>query len=110
MIQADRSEIDGKKHDIDREINRLKKAIHTRKRKSREHRELSLRVVELRNSKTEIKNSICASKQLISHIEKAKDLIKFKIKELKWKTENLSSENPFHSTEYLEMQKEEIMT
>ena len=48
-----------------------------------------------------------ALKQVISHIEEAKDQVKLKIKELERRIQNFPIENPFDFTECLEMQKEE---
>ena len=55
--------------------------------------------------KAEVGSDIDSLNQIVPHIEKAKDLAKLKIEELNWKNKNLSSENPFHYIEYLEMQK-----
>ena len=66
-----------------------------------------MRVNELKNWKTGIRNTIDALKQIVSHIEEAKDLVKFENNELKTKMKNLQSENPFDFTEYIEMQKGE---
>ena len=44
---------------------------------------------------------------MISHIEEAKDLVERKIKELKRRSKNLPSENPFDFTQFVQMQKEE---
>ena len=49
--------------EITLELKRIKKAISRRRQKRQRHRELSLRLNELNNSKTEIKNEIDALKQ-----------------------------------------------
>ena len=64
-------------------------------------------VDELENLKSCIRKIIEPLTQIISQIEEAKDLFKLKIEELKRRIKNLPSENPFDSTENLEMQKEE---
>ena len=74
---------------------------------NRNYSGLLLRVNELNNSKTEVRNKLDALKQIISQIRKAKGQVKFKIKELKRKIENLPRGNPFDFTEYVEKQKEE---
>ena len=61
----------------------MKKTIRRRRQKHRERRELSLRADEIKNLKTEVKNKTDALKQIISHNEEAKDVVKLKIKELK---------------------------
>ena len=66
-----------------------------------------MRVDELRKIKTEIRNTINASKQIISHTEEEKYQVKLEIKQLKPKIKNLQSENPFDFTEYVEIQREE---
>ena len=66
-----------------------------------------MRVNKLNISKTDLKNKIQALKQIISHIEQAKEEVKLKIRQLKKKIKNLPVENPFDFTEYLEKQKEE---
>ena len=82
MLEADIDKSDEKTVEISREINRFIKVIHRRRHKNRKHRELSLRVNELKSLKIEVRNIIDAVKQIISHIEEAKDLVNFKIKEL----------------------------
>ena len=64
-------------------------------------------IIELKNSKTVIRNEIDALNQIISHIEEAKDEVKLKIKQLKKKIKNIPKENPFDVTDYLEKQKED---
>ena len=108
MLEVDIDKNDEEKNETSRNINRIKKAIRRRRFKDRKHRKLYLRVNESMKSKTGIRNTIDAFKQILSHLEEAKDLVKQKIKELKNKIENLPSENSFDFTGYLEMQKEEI--
>ena len=56
MLKADIDKNIEKIDHISREIDRIKKAIRKRGHKDRKHRELSLRIGELNNSKTELKN------------------------------------------------------
>ena len=65
------------------ETNRIKKVIRKRKQKHQYHRQLSLRVNEINNSKTEIGSKAHAFKQIISLIEEVKEQVKLKIKEKK---------------------------
>ena len=94
-------------YNIDKEIKRIKKIILKRKKKNRTYTDLSLRVNELNISKTDLKNKIEALKQIISHIEQAKEEVKIKIKQLKKKIKNIPKDNPFDFTDYVEKQKEE---
>ena len=94
-------------YNADMEIKRIKKVILKRKKKNRTYTDLSLRVNKLNISKTDLKNEIEALKQIISHIEQAKEEVKLKIKQLKKKIKNLPVENPFDFTDYIEKQKEE---
>ena len=48
-----------------------------------------------------------ALKQLLSHIEEVEVELTFKFKQLKWKSKNFPSENPFDFTENVKKQKEE---
>ena len=83
MLEVD---IDGnikKIYDVDKENNRIQKAIRWRSQKDRKNRELSSRPNELKKLKTDIGNKIDAFKQLISHIDEEKDEIKIKNKQLK---------------------------
>ena len=66
-----------------------------------------MRVNKLNISKTDLKNKIEALKQIISHIEDVKDVVKLKIKQLKKKIKKIPIKNPFHVTDYVEKQKEE---
>ena len=66
-----------------------------------------MRVNELNNSKTDLKNKIEALKQIIPHIEEAKEQVKLKIKELKKKIKKIPEENPYDFTDYLEKQKQQ---
>ena len=92
--------------EISQELNRNKKAILRWRQKDRKFWELSSKINELIISKTDIRNKINALKQIISHVEKVKDSVKLKIEELKKKTKNIPTENPFDFTEYVENQKE----
>ena len=89
------------------EIKRIKKAIPKRRKKNKIYTDLSLRVIELNNSKTVIRNEIDALNQIISHIEEVKDEVKLKIKQLKKKIKNTPKENPFDFTDYVKKQKED---
>ena len=86
-------------YDVDKEINRIRKAIHN-------YRELSSKLNDLRKLKTDIGKKIDALKQIFSHVEEVKDEVKLKIKELKSKTENILKENLFDFTEYVKKQEE----
>ena len=66
-----------------------------------------MRVVELKNIKTEIRNILDALKQIVSPIGGANNLVKLKTKELKRSNKDLPSAKPFDFTEYVEKQKEE---
>ena len=94
-------------YNADMEIKRIKKVILKRKKKNRTYTDLSLRVNKLNISKTDLKNKIEALKQIISHIEQAKEEVKLKIKQLKKKIKNLPIENPFDFTDYVIEQEEE---
>ena len=94
-------------YNADMEIKRIKKVILKRKKKNRTYTDLSLRVNKLNISKTDLKNKIEALKQIISHIEQAKNEVKLKIKQLKKKIKNLPIENPFDFTDYVKEQEEE---
>ena len=72
-------------YDIDLENKRIKKAIPKKKKKKKNYTDLCLRVIELKNSKTVIRNEIDALNQIISQIEEVKDEVKVKIKQLKRK-------------------------
>ena len=107
MIEADIDVNNKKIDDADMENERIKKAISKKKQKSRNHIDLSLRLIELKNSKTDLRNKIDALSQIISHIEDAKDVIKLKIKQLEKKNKNLPKENPFDFTDIVKKQKED---
>ena len=107
MIEADIDVNNKKIDDADMGTKRIKKAISKRKQKNRNHIDLSLRLIELKNSKTDLRNKIDALNQIFSHIEDAKDVIKLKIKQLKKKIKNLSEENPFAFTDIAKKQKED---
>ena len=109
-IKMLKSDIDGnnkKTYDVDKEIKRVKKLIHKRKQKNRNYIDLSLRLIEIKNSKIDLKNKIDVLNQIISHIEDVKEEVKLKIKQLKNKIKNLPKENPFDFTDIFEKQKEE---
>ena len=65
MLEADIDENNKKVDDADMEIKRIKKAISKRKQKNRNYIDLSLRVTELKNSKTDLRNKIDALNQII---------------------------------------------
>ena len=94
-------------YNVDKEIKRIKKLILKRKKKNRTYTDLSLRINKLNISKTDLKNKIEALKQIISHIEQAKEEVKLKIKQLKIKIKKLPIENPFDFTEYVKEQEED---
>ena len=94
-------------YNVDKEIKRIKKLILKRKKKNRTYTDLSLRINKLNISKTDQKNKIEALKQILSHIEDAKEQVKLKIKQLKNKIKNLPKENPFDFTEYVKEQEED---
>ena len=98
-LEVNIDENNKKLYDVDMEIKRIKK--------NKNYTDLSLRVIELKNSKTVIRNEIDALNQIITHIEEVKDEVKLKIKQLKKKIKNIPKENPFDFTDYLEMQKED---
>ena len=58
-----------------------------------------MRLIEIKNSKTDLRNKIDALNQIISHIEDVKEQVKLKIKQLKNKIKNLPKENPFDFTD-----------
>ena len=107
MLEADIDENNKKIDDVDMEIKRIKKAISKRKQKNRNYIDLSLRVTELKNSKTDLRNKIDPLNQIISHIEKVKEEVKLKIKQLKNKIKKLPKENPFDFTDNVKKQKED---
>ena len=94
-------------YNVDMGIKRIKKLILKRKKKNGTYTDLSLRVKKLNISKTDLKNKIEALKQIISHIEYVKDVVKLNIKQLKKKIKKIPVENPFDFTDYVEKQKEE---
>ena len=109
-IRKLKSDIDGnnkKIYDVDKEINRIKKVIRKRRQKNKQFQDIYLKINKLKFSKIDIKNEIEALDQIILHMEKLKDEIKLKIKQLKNKIKNLPKENPFDFTEYNNKQKEE---
>ena len=107
MLEVDKDEENKNLCIVDKEINRIKKAIRQRKHKNSKYRELYLRLSELKNSKTNIRNKIDALKQIISHNDEVKDEVKLKIKQLKRKIKIFPKENPFDFTEYVERKQDE---
>ena len=108
-IKLLKSDIDGnntKIYDVDKEIKRIKKLIHKRKQKNGIYNDLSLRLIEIKNSKIDLKNKIDVLSQIISHVEDVKEEVKLKIKQLKNKIKNLPKENLFDFTDIVEKQKE----
>ena len=69
-----------------------------------------MRLIELKNSKTDLKNKIDVLNQIISRVEDMKEEVKLKIKQLKNKIKKLPKENPFDFTDTVEKQKEENET
>ena len=108
-IKILKSDIDGnnkKMYDLDKEIKRVKKLIRKRKQKNRNYIDLSWRLIEIKNSKLDLKNEIDALNQIISHVEDVKEEVKLKIKQLKNKIKNLPIENPFDFTDIVEEENE----
>ena len=66
-----------------------------------------MRLIEIKNSKLDLKIEINALNQIISHIEDVKEGVKLKFKQLKNKIKNLPKEDPFDFTDIVEKQKEE---
>ena len=67
-IKMLKSDIDGnnkKIYDIDKEIKRVKKLIYKRKQKSKNYTDLSLRIIQIKNSKLNLRNEIDALNQII---------------------------------------------
>ena len=85
MLKTDIDKNDEKIDEISQEVRRNKKAIRRRKQKDRRKREFSLRFIVLEISKTEIRNKIDASKQIILHAKEVKEQLKLKIEKLKKK-------------------------
>ena len=75
LLEADIDKNDEKIDEISRETNRIKEVLRRRRQKDRKHRELSVEVNELKNSKTGIRIDLEAFKQIISLVKKAKDLV-----------------------------------
>ena len=73
---------------ITREIKRIKKAIHRRKQKDSNNREVSSRHKDLIISKTDLRNKIDALKQISSHTEEVKVELKLRIKKSKRNLQN----------------------
>ena len=66
-----------------------------------------MRLIELKNSKTDLKNKIDVLNQIFSHVEDVEEEVKLKIKQLKNKIKKHPKENPFEFTDIVEKQKEE---
>ena len=92
---------------INKENNRNKKVIRKRKKKNIQFQDLYLKIKKLKFSKIDIENEIEVLDQIILHMEKLKDEVKLKIKQLKNKIKNLPKENPFDFTKYINKQKGE---
>ena len=107
ILQNDIDKNNEKIDEISREIVKIEKAIRRGRQENQDYRELSLRLSELMNSKTELKNKLKALNPIISHIEEVKDEVKLKIKKLTKKTKKLPIESPFDFTDYVEKQEEE---
>ena len=107
ILQNDIDKNNEKIDEISREIVKIKKAIHRGRQENQDYRELSLRLSELMNSKTELKNKLKALNAIISHIEEVKDEVELKIKKLTKKIKKLPIESAFDFTEYVEKQEEE---
>ena len=104
MLKSDIDVNNKKIYDVDKEIKRIKKLIPKRKQKNRNYNDLSLRLIELKNSKIDLKNKIDSLNQILSHVEDVKEGVKVKIKQLKNKVKNLPKENPF---DFLDIVKED---
>ena len=107
MFKENIDENNKKIDNINKEINRIKKVIRKRRQKNKQFQDLYLKINKLKFSKIDIKNEIEALDQIILNMEKLKDEIKLKIKQLKNRINNLPKENPFDFTEYINKQKEE---
>ena len=99
LLKADIDVNNKKIFDVNKEIERVKKLIPKRKQKNRNYTDLSLRLIELKNSKMDLKNKTDALNQIISHVEDVKEEVKLKTKQLKKKIKNLLKENPFDFTD-----------
>ena len=66
-----------------------------------------MRLIEIKNSKLDLRNKVNALNQIISHVEDVKEGVKLKIKQLKNKIKNIPKENPFDFTDIVNKQKEE---
>ena len=84
MLEVDMDENIRKIYDVDKEINTIQKAICRRKQKDRKNGELSRRINELKNLKTDHRKKIDTLKQIILHMEEVKDEVILKIKELSY--------------------------
>ena len=104
-LQSDIDVNNKKIYDVDMEIKRIKKIILKRKKKNRNYIDLSLRLIEIKNSKLDLKNEIDVLNQIISRVEDMKEEVKLKIKQLKNKIKKLPKENPFDFTDNVEKQR-----
>ena len=107
MLKSDIDVTNKKIYDIDKEIKRVKKFIQKRKQKNGNYMDLSLRLIEIKNSKLDLRNEINALNQIISHVEDVKGGVKLKIKQIKNKIKNIPKDNPFDFTDIVNKQKEE---
>ena len=107
MLESDIEENNKKIYDVDKEIKRVKKLIRKRKQKNRNSIDRSLRFIEKKISKIDLKSKIHALNQIILHVEDVKEENKISNKQLKNRIKNLPTENPFDFTEYVNKQKEE---
>ena len=67
-----------------------------------------MRLIDLKNSKTDLRNKIDALNQIISHNEDVKEEVKLKIKQLKNEIKNLPKENPYDFTDIVKEDDDEI--
>ena len=99
MLKSDIDVNNKKIYHVDKEIKRIKKLIPKRDQKNRNYTDFSLRLIELKNSKTDLRNKIDALNQIITHVGDVKEEVKLEIKQLKNKIKNLPKENPFDFTD-----------
>ena len=107
MLKENIDENNRKIDNINKKINRIKKVIRKRRQKNKQFQDLYLKINKLKLSKIDIKNEIEALDKIILHMEKLKDEVKLKIKQIKNKIINLPKENPFDFTDIVNKQKEE---
>ena len=79
MLEVDIDENTNKLYDLDKESKTIQKAIPRGRQKNRKYREFSSRLSEVKNLKTDIRNTIDALKQIISLIEEIKDEVNLRI-------------------------------